>query len=345
MMLRPLERGARAAAFVLVALGCSASDDTALPEPRIATPTLDGGIDQGASGGTVGALGTAGRAGANAAGAASGTGAEAGSGAAAGASGSSAGSGNGGTSGAGGGMIDGSAGATGGARGSGPDAGGTCLEQLRAFGVGYMRVEAKGVVDAVELTGPLNGVLIANGTSQNPAQDPMACEFVKTLYAFTTLLKERGFNRIGTLGSYCYRCCCAWSSTNFCRGPDDPEPDCGTSGFSNHSWGRAIDVRYLYKADGTRYDVNDPSHFVQWTGPSETCSAAIAAQTGISHELYGLVCEASARRLFGTALTPNYNEVHRNHFHLDIGQSGPASGFIVRSLGAPNVDISLYGDE
>src|SRR5688572_3915368 len=110
MILRPLERGARAAVFVLVVLGCSASDDTALPEPRTAAPPLDGGIHQGASGGTVGALGSAGSAGANAAGGASGTGAEAGSGAAAGAAGSSAGSGNGGTSGAGGGMIDGSAG-------------------------------------------------------------------------------------------------------------------------------------------------------------------------------------------------------------------------------------------
>ena len=103
--------------------------------------------------------------------------------------------------------------------------------------------------------------------------------------------------------------------------------------------------RFIADSDGTRYDVNDPTQFVQWTSANETCSGAIAAQTGISRELYGLVCEASARRLFSTVLTPNYNEVHRNHFHLDIGQSGPASGFIVRSQGWPNVDLSLYGDE
>jgi hypothetical protein len=91
--------------------------------------------------------------------------------------------------------------------------------------------------------------------------------------------------------------------------------------------------------------VNDTTHFVQWSGPSQTCSAAISAQTGISLELYGLVCEASARRLFSTVLTPNYNEAHRNHFHLDIGQSGPASGFVVRSIGEPDVDTALQGDE
>jgi hypothetical protein len=343
MALRSLGGGARiAAGVVLVALGCSASDDAALAEPRAGKPGKDSGADQGANGGVAGTLGSAGDGGV--AGVGSG-----GSGGVSDSGGSGAGSGgSGGTSGADTGASDGSAGTPGGTAGTagtGADAGGTCLEQLAALGVAHMRVEAKGVVDAVELTGQLNGVLIANGTSQTPAQDPMACEFVKTLFAFTALLKERGYSRIGTLGSYCYRCCCAWSSTNFCRGPDDPEPDCGSSGFSNHSWGRAIDVRYLYKVDGTRYDVNDPAHFVQWTGANETCGAALAAQMGISRELYALVCEASARRLFSTVLTPNYNEAHRNHFHLDIGQSGPASGFIVRSHAEPNVDISLYGDE
>lgn len=342
MALRPCGGSARAAGLVLVVLGCSGSDDAVSREPNGGAAGLDAGAGRSASGGANGSAGAGAVSGAGSggSGAVSGAGGT-GPGGVSGAAGSSAGSGNaGGTLGASG-AMDGSAGTS----GAGPDAGGTCLEQLGALGVAYLRVEAKGVVDAVELTGQLNGVLIANGTSQNPAQDPLACEFVKTLFAFTTLLKERGYSRIGTLGSYCYRCCCAWSSTNFCRGPDDPEPDCGTSGFSNHSWGRAIDVRYLYRPDGTRYDVNDPTQFVQWTSANETCSTAIAAQTGISRELYGLVCEASARRLFSTVLTPNYNEAHRNHFHLDIGQSGPASGFIVRSYGAPNVDISLFGDE
>jgi hypothetical protein len=311
---------AKMAAFVVAAIGCSASDD-ALPSARVsgadAAAGLDasGGSSAGAGGGSGGSVG-AGTSGTSAAG-------------------NDAASGTGGTPGASG----GSAGTT------GSDAATSCFDRLDAGGVGYQRVAAKGVVDAVELTGRLNGVLIANGTSENPTRDPLACAFVETLIAFTGLLKERGFDRIGTLGSYCYRCCCVWSETNFCRGPDDPEPDCGSDGFSNHSWGRAIDVRYLYKTDGTRYDVNDQAQFVQWSSAGETCSAALAAQSGVSRELYELVCEASARRLFSTVLTPNYNAAHRNHFHLDIGQTGPASGFIVRSLGVQGVDVSLYGDE
>jgi hypothetical protein len=221
----------------------------------------------------------------------------------------------------------------------------TCLVDLAARGVGYVETEARGVVDAVELTALLNGVLVANGTSTDPATDPMACEFVKTLWDFADLLKAHGFNRIGTLGSYCYRCCCAYSTTNFCRGPNDPEPDCTVDGYSTHSWGRAIDIRYYFKTDGTRYDIEDPAHWVQWTGAGDTCVEALAAQTGTSRELYDLVCEANARRLFSTILTPNYNAVHRNHTHLDIGESGPASGFFIRRLTRPSVDLAEYGDD
>lgn len=200
------------------------------------------------------------------------------------------------------------------------DAGSPCRSQLAAKGISYKVTAARGVVDAVNLTGPINGVLFASGTGTTPMGDPIACEFALTLSKFADLLKSKGFVRVGTLGSYCYRCCCSWSTTNFCRGLDDPEPSCGTSGYSNHSWGRAVDVRYLYKADGTRYDINDARHWVISSLP--TCTGGLAAQSGISKELYTLACEATSTKVFGIALTPNYNSAHRNHFHMDIGRSG-----------------------
>jgi hypothetical protein len=72
---------------------------------------------------------------------------------------------------------------------------------------------------------------------------------------------------------------------------------------------------------------------------------AVAPQTGVSRELYDLLCEASAQRIFSTILTPNYNAAHRNHTHLDIGESGAASSSFIRSLGRPYVDITERGDE
>jgi len=220
----------------------------------------------------------------------------------------------------------------------------SCRERLTAEGVSFKVTTARGVVDAVNILGPLHGVLFASGTNTTPMGDPVACEFAQTLLKFADLAKARGFVRIGTLGSYCYRCCCSWSTTNYCRTLADPEPDCSANGYSNHSFGRAVDVRYLYKADGTRYDINDARHWVKYS-TTETCTKGIAAQTGISKELYALACEATASKTFGIVLTPNYNDAHRNHWHMDIGRTTPTS-WSTKSLD-PNagIDDALDGDE
>lgn len=214
------------------------------------------------------------------------------------------------------------------------DSGGatSCQADLTAKGVKFKTTAARGVVDAVNVLGPINGVLFASGTSTTPMGDPMACAFVQTLWKFADLVKAQGYVRVGTLGSYCYRCCCAWSTTNFCRGLKDPEPDCSASGYSNHSWGRAVDVRYLYKADGTFYDINDAKQWVIWGTATETCTKGLAAQTGTSKLLYTLACLASQNKIFGTVLTPNYNSAHRNHLHMDIGQTGTPTSWITRSV-------------
>ncbi len=224
-----------------------------------------------------------------------------------------------------------------------PPSTGNCLDDLALSGVPFSSTSAKGVVDAVNIDGPINGVLFARGETSNPSGDPMACEFVKTLFAFADLLKEHGITRVGTLGSYCYRCCCSWSTTNYCRGPSDPEPSC--SSYSNHSWGRAIDIRYFYTADGTKYDINSNSVWVKWGDRNTTCTSGLAAQSGFSRTLYEVGCQATIRQIFGSVLTPNYNSAHRNHFHMDIGRSGTPSSHSTRALGGyPNVDLAEHGD-
>jgi hypothetical protein len=207
-----------------------------------------------------------------------------------------------------------------------------CLAELTRRGQSFKRTSARGVKGALTVEGPINGVLFASTTQTLPMRDPVACDFVKTLWDFAALLKDRGFDRVGTLGSYCYRCCCSWSETNQCRGVDDPEPTCSASGYSNHSFGRAVDVRYLYRPNGTRIDINLDADFTKFTSP-DTCGAGLAQQTGVSRELYSLVCEAGARKLFETILTPNYNAAHRNHFHMDTGRDS-AFGTITVKLQA-----------
>jgi len=272
------------------------------------------------------------------AGAAGTSGADAGGAAGAASGGASAGgsAGSGGTAGSGGSATGGTGGTT----------ATTCLEKLDQLGVAYQLTQAKGVVDAVKLTDKLNGVLIASTDTDQVSKDPMGCEFVLHLWEMAEVLKAYDIYKIGTLGAYCYRCCCYWSEENYCRGPNDPEPDCTQapwSGYSSHSWGRAIDIRWLYKGSGEVYDIDNPAHWVAWSTSSQTCGAALSAQTGISKELYALACELSAKKVFGTILTPNYNDAHRNHFHADIGKSGEPTKWVVLSS-QTNVDVGPGDD-
>ncbi len=218
----------------------------------------------------------------------------------------------------------------------------SCFEDLTKRGVPFKKTTARGVVDAVTVPGPINGVTFATDTTGKPTSQPMACEFVRTLFAFAEILKGRNIHKVGTLGAYCYRCCCSWSATNFCRGATDPEPDCGANGYSNHSFGRALDVRYLYLDDGRTLDIDKNSDFK--VTPGGTCTTAKASQTGTSKLLYDLVCEVAEAKVFTTILTPNYNAVHRNHLHMDTGKSGIPGGTTVRSLEPEGVDVGVHPD-
>ncbi len=217
-----------------------------------------------------------------------------------------------------------------------------CLEDLKARGLTHARTTARGVVDAVTVSSPINGVVFTTDNTDKPTTQPMACEFVRTLWSFAEVLKSRGIRRVGTLGAYCYRCCCAWSETNKCRTATDPEPQCGSNGYSNHSFGRALDVRWLYLDSGAVYDINKDTDFKATAGG--TCKAAtLAAQTGASKFLYELVCEVAEKKIFATVLTPNYNSAHRNHWHMDTGERGIPKNTQVLSIPA-GVDEGYHPD-
>lgn len=218
----------------------------------------------------------------------------------------------------------------------------SCFEDLTKKGVAYEKATARGVTDAIVVKGKINDVLFADELQTKPTPQPMACAFVQTLWQLADVLKGHAIHRVGALGSYCYRCCCAWSETNFCRGPSDPEPSCGSNGYSNHSWGRAVDIRYLFTDDGKTYDVNDPKQWVMST--ESTCKVARAKQTGTSKFLYDLACEIAEKKVMSTVLTPNYNDAHRNHFHMDIGTKGAPSGFTVKSDKPALVDEGDHAD-
>jgi len=107
----------------------------------------------------------------------------------------------------------------------------------------------------------------------------------------TEIFSEMGIERVGVLSAY--------------------RP---LSEYSFHSLGLAIDINYL--------DPNWQSTPV-WVKTAfeknekeQTCNAR--PQTKRGKFLLDAVCALWKERIFNTVITPNYNEGHANHFHLDL---------------------------
>jgi hypothetical protein len=70
---------------------------------------------------------------------------------------------------------------------------------------------------------------------------------------------------------------------------------------SEHATANAIDIAGFRLADGTRISV-----LADWNGPAPRAAFLRALRDG-------------ACRFFDVVLSPDYNEAHRDHFHLDMG--------------------------
>jgi hypothetical protein len=85
---------------------------------------------------------------------------------------------------------------------------------------------------------------------------------------------------------------------------------------TRHPAGLAIDVGVLKKKDGTQLSVG--ADFDGQIG-DKTCGAGAPEPTRANaKELRSIVCEAHDKGIFTYTLTPNFNEAHRDHFHMEI---------------------------
>jgi hypothetical protein len=81
--------------------------------------------------------------------------------------------------------------------------------------------------------------------------------------------------------------------------------------MSMHAYGLAFDIAEVTTRAGTRYSVAD-----DWSGDSEA-----------SNWLHAFAEQAYEERWFNNVLTPDYNEAHRDHLHLDLA---PGEHFLSR---------------
>jgi len=88
---------------------------------------------------------------------------------------------------------------------------------------------------------------------------------------------------------------------------------------SFHTLGLALDLFAFEREDGTILSVLD--QFIE-TPDTETCEAPAPAGEE-ARELLAIACELADAHHFSTVLTPNYNDGHRNHFHIDARPDDP----------------------
>jgi len=189
---------------------------------------------------------------------------------------------------------------------AGPDAAtdpADCHAWLTAHGVAFSEgPDAPGVADPVTVAMPFDAELPFRSGGAPRTQMFADCALAKSLVNAAPIIKAHGFVGVTDLGIYNYRCI----------NNNGTPPNC-ISGLSEHSFGNAIDLAAFEHADGSAYVVKtdwviDPA--------DDTCTAATVA--GKDRALHELICALKEAGTWNIVLTPNYNALHRDHFHVDL---------------------------
>ncbi|MBT5433443.1 MAG: extensin family protein [Alphaproteobacteria bacterium] len=167
---------------------------------------------------------------------------------------------------------------------------GACFAALDASSLGYARVADRFVIDGCGLT---DGVRYEQSHQTYSAAFEASCSMAAAIYWYETELDRparehlsSGLARINHLGTYA------------CRNINNAE----TGMRSQHATANAIDIAGFVLDDGREVSV-----LRDWAGQSDAALFLDAAHQSACH-------------LFNTVLGPDYNSLHADHFHLDMGR-------------------------
>jgi hypothetical protein len=170
---------------------------------------------------------------------------------------------------------------------------GRCLAALGEAGLDFPRVDrtchlsaqvqVRGAIEGVEFSMKRPGVEDAVGVA-------VGCELALRLPRIARVLREAGVVRV-TIGP-----------------PGRVAPQ------SYHRFGLALDVYQFTLEDGRTLVVEDDWERRRGVG---TCDGEAPAADG-ARILRDVACRLFEARVLSTVITPNYNDGHRNHFHLDL---------------------------
>lgn len=168
----------------------------------------------------------------------------------------------------------------------------SCHAELDARGVAYKRASRPGIADAVEITGPLGGLALT------AADRPLVidCSLAVSLAEAGRYVTALGFDA-ATFSS-------AYSRRNV-RFTDHP---------SKHSFGLAIDIHTFTGPElGTLRVDRD---YEQGLGDAIDCVGAPLTRGGAVLKV--LQCQLVRSGLFYLVLSPDYDDAHHDHFHLEV---------------------------
>lgn len=166
-----------------------------------------------------------------------------------------------------------------------------CLRTLDELGVGWKPAKRSGITIGVEITTALGGVTFTS------ADQPLVidCSLAVSLASAGPYLTALGIDHAGFSSAY---------SKRNVRGTNRP---------SKHSYGLAIDVHsFAGPAVGTLRVDRD---FEQGLGDDVDCIGAPLTEAGAVLEI--AKCQLVNSGLFHLVLTPDYDDAHHNHYHLE----------------------------
>jgi hypothetical protein len=168
-----------------------------------------------------------------------------------------------------------------------------CLKKLAALGVRARAYELPlltPVPTPVEVTAPVAGLRMRMVHEDRTLL--MSCEMAARLPELAATLKEHGVKAIDVMSAY----------------RDHPWA-------SFHTLGLALDISRFVTTAGS---LLVREHFIP-TPEAPTCDGTVPeGLTEAAQRLRAIACSLAGTKRYSSVLTPNYNEGHHDHFHIDI---------------------------
>ena len=172
----------------------------------------------------------------------------------------------------------------------------SCKQELAARKISWKAAKLPGIANPVEITGPLGGITYSS------YDRPLIidCSLAVSLDEAGKYMAALGFDKAFFSNAY---------SRRTVRGTNRP---------SKHSFGLAIDIHWFTSASaaGGTDTLRIDRDYEQGLGDDVDCVGKPLTQGGATLKI--LQCQLVRSGLFFLVLSPDYDDAHHDHFHLEV---------------------------